>query len=159
MVTLKDEIKQTREFSSKREEAILELLRTNDRIQIQTFRLLREYGLTEAQYNILRILRGAGAPLPCLEIANRMITVAPGITRLLDRLETAGLVKRTRSSKDRRIVHIEMTRAARSVLTHLDKPIKAINEKILGHMSNSELKQLIRLSRRARERCSSGVLV
>ena len=89
---LQRELKKKRPFESPEQEAMLNLLRTNDRFQLRFARLFREHGLTPSQYNVLRILRGEGKPLPCLEIADRMIAAVPGITGLIDRLEAMGLV-------------------------------------------------------------------
>jgi len=88
---LQHELKKKRPFESPEEEALLSVVRTSDQLQIRSARLLREHGLTPSQYNILRILRGEGKPLPILEIASRTIAVVPGITGLIDRLEQAGL--------------------------------------------------------------------
>src|SRR5262245_15628615 len=104
MSTLRDEIKKRQPFASAEQEAVLNLFRTSDRLQIRFTRLFRDHGLTSSQYNILRILRGEGRPLPVLEIAERTITVVPGITGLVDRLERAELVRRERSREDRRVV-------------------------------------------------------
>src|SRR5512142_309165 len=93
-MALQRELKKKRPFESPEQEAILNILRTNDQFQVRFTRLLRPYGLTPSQYNVLRILRGEGQPLPILEIAARTITVVPGITGLIDRLEQAGFVKR-----------------------------------------------------------------
>src|SRR5580704_16140230 len=102
MSKLQVELKKRQPFDSPEQEAMLNILRTNDQFQICFARLLREYRLTSSQYNILRILRGEGKPLPILEIADRMIAVVPGITGLIDRLEGMGLVARERSTEDRR---------------------------------------------------------
>ena len=83
---LQHELKKKRPFESPEEEAALNIVRTSDQLQIRFARLLREHDLTPSQYNILRILRGEGQPLPILEIASRTITVVPGITGLIDRL-------------------------------------------------------------------------
>src|ERR1700726_3210109 len=99
---LQHELKKKRPFESPEQEAALSVLRTSDQLQIRFARLFREHGLTPSQYNILRILRGEGKPLPILEIASRTITIVPGITGLIDRLEKVGLVKRERCSEDRR---------------------------------------------------------
>src|SRR5262249_46778704 len=100
---LQHELKKKRPFESPEQEAALNVVRTSDQLQIRFARLLREQGLTPSQYNVLRILRGEGNPLPILEIASRTITVVPGITGLIDRLEKAGLVNRIRCEKDRRV--------------------------------------------------------
>src|SRR5258708_28388466 len=102
MTRLQQELKKKRPFESPEQEAALNIVRTNDQLQIRFARLFREHGLTPSQYNILRILRGEGKPLPILEIADRTITVVPGITGLIDRLEEAGFVERRRCEKDRR---------------------------------------------------------
>src|SRR5260370_8059030 len=84
---LQPELKKQRPFESPEREAALSVLRTSDQLSIRFARLFREHGLTPSQYNVLRILRGEGAPLPILEVASRTITVVPGITGLIDRLE------------------------------------------------------------------------
>src|SRR6516162_2041856 len=105
---LQHELKKKRPFESPEQEAALSLLRTNDQLQIRFARLFREHDLTPSQYNVLRILRGEGKPLPILEIASRTITVVPGITGLIDRLERAGLVHRLRCEKDRRVIYVAL---------------------------------------------------
>src|SRR5687768_10683299 len=109
MSKLQREIKKRNPFASLTEEAALGLTRTSDRVAIQFERLFREHGLTASQYNILRILRGEGKPLPILEIAERTLTVVPGITGLIDRLEKAELVMRRRCTEDRRVIFVEIT--------------------------------------------------
>ncbi len=99
MMKLQHELKKKTPFESLRQEAAINLLRANDQLQIRLGRLFREHGLTPSQYNILRILRGEGQPLPILEIASRTITVVPGITGLVDRLESAGMVTRDAARK------------------------------------------------------------
>src|SRR5713101_1350706 len=106
---LQQELKKKRPFESLEQEAALSVLRTSDQLQIRFARLFREHGLTPSQYNILRILRGEGKPLPILEIASRTITVVPGITGLIDRLELAGFVNRLRCEKDRRMIYVALT--------------------------------------------------
>ena len=148
---LQHEIKQTRPFQSAEEEALLNLLRTSDQIQNRIGRLLREFGLTSSQYNVLRILRGAKKPLPCLEVASRMVQVVPAITGLTDRLEKQGFVKRTRSKEDRRVVYIELTENAAKLLSKIDGPIAKMHEVVIGHLTNKELKELSRLLEKARK--------
>src|SRR5882762_9685665 len=143
---LQHELKKKRPFESPEEEAALNLVRTSDQLQIRFARLLREYGLTSpTQYNILRILRGEGKPLPILEIASRTITVVPGITGLVDRLEQAGFVERERSEKDRRVTYVAITDKGTKTLTELDKPVLTLHEQLMGHLSQAELKELNRL--------------
>src|SRR3974377_1136138 len=131
--TLQRELKKKRPFESPEQEAALSILRTNDQLQIRFARLLREHGLTPSQYNILRILRGAGKPLPILEIAGRTITVVPGITGLIDRLERASLLKRVRCEQDRRVVFVALTGQGTKTLAELDGPLAALHRKLLGH--------------------------
>src|SRR5882762_1771279 len=109
MSRLQDEVKKKQPFASLEQEAALNLARTNDRLTIRFERLFRDYGLTPAQYNILRILRGEGEPLPILEVAGRTITAVPGITGLIDRLEKAAFVERKRCPEDRRVIFVAIT--------------------------------------------------
>ena len=150
-VQLQQELKKKRPFPSPEEEAALSLLRTSDQLQFRFARLFREYGLTPSQYNVLRILRGEGAPLPILEIASRTITVVPGITGLIDRLQQAGLVSRVRCERDRRVVYVALTDQARKVLAALDEPLAAVNKKLLDALTGNELKELIRLLEKLRQ--------
>jgi len=148
---LQKELKKKRPFASAEQEAVLNLWRTSDQFQNRFGRLFRQYGLTPSQYNVLRILRGEGKPLPCLEIAERMIQVVPAITGLLDRLEKQGLVRRERSNDDRRVIHVEITDEARKILSELDRPVLDLHRVLLGHLSRSELKELNRLLEKSRE--------
>ena len=147
---LQHELKKKRPFDSPPQEAALGIVRTSDQLQIRFARLFREYGLTPSQYNILRILRGEGKPLPILEIASRTITVVPGITGLIDRLEQAGLVNRLRCDKDRRVIYVALTDQAMTTLAALDEPLNALHQNLLGHLSQAELKELIQLLEKAR---------
>jgi DNA-binding MarR family transcriptional regulator len=148
---LQREIKKKRPFESPEQEAALNVVRTSDQLQIRFARLLREHGLTPSQYNILRILRGEGKPLPILEIASRTITVVPGITGLIDRLEQARFVSRLRCEKDRRVIYVALTDHGTKTLAALDEPLVALHRKLLGHLSQVELKELIRLLEKVRE--------
>src|SRR5437588_8079813 len=149
---LQHEIKKKRPVESPQEEALLSVVRTSDQSQIRFARLLRGYGLSSpTQYNILRILRGEGKPLPILEIASRTVTVVPGITGLIDRLEQAGFVSRMRCQKDRRVIYVALTDHATMTLAALDEPVMALHRKLLGHLSGAELKELIRLLAKVRQ--------
>src|SRR5215467_689276 len=141
---LQYELKKKRPFESPEEEAALNVMRTSDQLQIRFARMLREHGLTPSQYNILRILRGEGKPLPILDIASRTITVVPGITGLIDRLEKAGLVNRVRCEHDRRIIYVALSDHGSEALADLDEPLAALHHKLLGHLTQAELKELIR---------------
>src|SRR5580693_3732510 len=147
---LQHELKKKWPFESPEQEAALSVLRTSDQLQIRFARLLREHGLTPSQYNILRILRGEGKPLPILEIASRTITVVPGITGLIDRLEQAGMVNRLRCEKDRRVIYVALTDQGMTTLSALDQPLNDLHHKLLDHLSRTELKDLIQLLEKVR---------
>jgi DNA-binding MarR family transcriptional regulator len=153
MGKLQQEIRKREPFASVEQEAVLNLFRTSDRMQHRFARLFRGYGLTPSQYNILRILRGEGKAMPCLEIAQRTITVVPGITGLIDRLEEAGLVSRLRSDEDRRVVNVSITPAGEEVLARLDEPLLELHRKMLAHFSAEEMAELSRLLEKARQGC------
>ncbi|MCZ2149197.1 MAG: MarR family transcriptional regulator [Bryobacterales bacterium] len=150
---LSADIKQSKPFPLLEEEAFLNLLRTADALQRAHAAVLDSQQLSDAQYNVLRILRGAGPDgLPCGEIAGRMITRDPDITRLLDRLEKRGLTQRSRDSKDRRVVTARITAAGLEVLSALDGPVLETSKRTLGHLGARDLKLLIDLLEHARER-------
>src|SRR6266403_913168 len=130
---LQHELKKKRPFESPEQEAALSVLRTSDQLQIRFARLFREHGLTPSQYNVLRILRGEGKPLPILEIASRTITIVPGITGLIDRLEQAGFVNRVRCERDRRVIYVALADLGTTILTSLDEPLAALHRKLMGH--------------------------
>jgi DNA-binding MarR family transcriptional regulator len=147
---LQHELKKRNAFDSLEQEAALNLIRTSDQIENRLGRLLREFGLTMSQYNVLRILRGEGAPLPSLEIAERMIRVVPAITGLIDRLEKQDLVTRRRCEEDRRIVFVEITTKGMKLLAQIDQPLADIHKTLLGHLSRKDLKELTRLTELSR---------
>lgn len=151
VVELRDEIKKKKPFDHPEEEAYLNLLRTSAILIADFERLFKEVGLSEPQYNVLRILRGAGGNgLPCLEIGSRMITRVPDTTRLVDRLETAGLVERSRISEDRRVVLVKITKKGNDAIAPLDDKLLEIHKKQMGHMTRKELEELSRLLVKAR---------
>ncbi len=154
-MSLQREIKKKRPFESLEQEAMLNIVRTNDQHQIRFARLFRQHDLTLSQYNILRILRGEGAPLPSLEIASRTVTVVPGITGLIDRLEQSGFVVRERCQKDRRVIYVALTEKGQKTLADLDQPLQELHKNLLGHLTKDELKELIRLLEKAREPLSA----
>lgn len=144
--TLRDELKQTRPFSSPAHEAFVSILRTAAVLQRHIAQVVEGSGVTIQQYNVLRILRGAGnAGLPTLAIRDRMIEEAAGITRLLDRLESTGFVVRERSTPDRRQVLCRITPAGLRVLAALDEPVDAANWLALGRLEDSEKQKLVEL--------------
>jgi DNA-binding MarR family transcriptional regulator len=143
---LQKEIKQQKPFASIRHEALLSILHTADAIRRRTARLLEPYDITAQQYNVLRILRGAGdAGLPTLEIANRMVEQAPGITRMIDRLEAKGWVERERGGSDRRQVVCRIAAKGLDLLAQLDEPAKASGDGGTGSATDDELAELIRV--------------
>ena len=147
---LQRERKKRQPFESLEQEAILNLWRTHDQIQIRFSRLFREHGLTPSQYNVLRILRGEGKPLPILEVADRLIAIVPGITGLIDRLEVLGLVCRERCCNDRRVVYVAITEKGRKILADLDEPVQQLHQSLVGQLEPAELKELIRLLEKVR---------
>ncbi|HEX4486231.1 MAG TPA: MarR family transcriptional regulator [Terriglobales bacterium] len=141
---IQSEIKQTKPFSSIEEEAFLALQRTADQLQGRVAEWLKTWGLSPTQYNSLRILRGAGEEgLACSEIAERMINRDPDITRLLDRLEKRGLTRRSRDSKDRRVINAFITREGLQLLKKLDTPVVQFQKQMLGHVGERKLKTLV----------------
>ncbi len=148
---LQRELKKRQPFESPEVEAILNILRTSDQFQNRFGKLFRAYGLTTSQYNVLRILRGEGQPMPSLEIADRMVQVVPAITGLIDRLEKQELVKRERCTEDRRVVYVALTSKAVKLLKQIDKPDLELHKQLIGHLTRKELKELSRLLAKARE--------
>ena len=148
---IKRELKKKQPFVSDEQEAVLNILRTGDQFQNRFGRLFRPYGITSSQYNVLRILRGAGQPMPSLEIGARMIQVVPAMTGLIDRLQKLKLVSRKRCIEDRRVVYIDLTEEARALLEELDRPVMELEKHLVGHLSRKELKELGRLLGKARQ--------
>jgi DNA-binding MarR family transcriptional regulator len=145
------EIKQTKPFSSSAEEAILNIQRTASVLAQSMGECLKPHGISETQYNALRILRGAGAAgLACQEIGDRMIRRDPDITRLLDRLEGRKLIERARSKEDRRVVVTRITAEGLKLLSSLDAEARELPKKVLGHLGEKKLRLLIGLLERAR---------
>lgn len=139
---LRDELKKRGPFASIEQEAALAIMRTSDLLENRFARLLREYGLTSSQYNVLRILRGEGKPLPCLDVAERMIQVAPAITRVVDQLLTLDLITKTQSEEDRRVFTIELKPAAVQLLAKLDQPVLDLHASLMSGVKKSDLKAL-----------------
>jgi DNA-binding MarR family transcriptional regulator len=134
------------------EAAFLDLLRTTDMLSRGLISVLKAEDLSATQYNVLRILRGAPEGLPCGEIANRMITRDPDVTRLLDRLEKRSLISRCRETKDRRTVMVRITPAGLKLLARLDTPVQDGHRRQLGHLGREQLTILTELLRMARSR-------
>ena len=151
--TLRDDLRQSKPFASLQEEAHLNVMRTAARLTDAGEDLFRRYGLSGPQYNVLRILRGAQPGGLCRnDLRDRMITRMPDMTRLLDRMEEAGLVTRTREGDDRRMVLTRITDAGLRLVDELDSPIAALHQAKIGHLSEEQLRSLIELLTLARER-------
>ena len=150
-MSLRDEIKQHGPFKSLEEEVALNLARTTNALTQGFASMLQHTELTPAQYNVLRILRGAGrGGLACGEIAARMITKDPDVTRLLDRLEKRGLVARERDVTDRRVVLTRITSGGGALLARLDAPVLDTHARLLSHLGPRKLRQLADLLEAAR---------
>lgn len=126
------------------------LLRTTDMLSRGLVTVLKAEDLSPTQYNVLRILRGAPEGLPCGEIATRMITRDPDVTRLLDRLEKRKLISRCRETTDRRTVVARITPEGLKILARLDEPVQTAHKKQLGHLGRERLRALTELMRISR---------
>ncbi len=148
---LRDEIQQRRPFTSREQEAHLNIVRTAGVLGDGFEQLLKPSGLTGAQYNVLRILRGAGPDGLCRnELRDRLLSRMPDVTRLLDRMEAAGLVDRVRETEDRRMVRTHLTVEGRRLVDALDAAVSAEHERRLGHLSGAELRTLTDLLTKVR---------
>ncbi len=148
---LQEELRKKRPFASLEQEAHLNLERTHDHLQQKFALQFQEHGISAPQYNVLRILRGVGGEgLPCLEVAAQMVTRMPDITRLVDRLEKAGLAERARTAADRRKVLVKITATGLELLARLDRPVLELHKQLLGHLTREELTDLNRLLVKAR---------
>ena len=146
MSPLQKEIRQSKPFRSRGQEVVVALIRTADLVRRVVGRVLEPYDITVQQYNVLRILRGAGEQgLPTLEIGERMVEHAPGVTRLLDRLEVKGLVRRQRCPEDRRQVLCWLTPAGTELVERLDEPVDSADAEAVSMLSPDEQEKLLRL--------------
>jgi DNA-binding MarR family transcriptional regulator len=150
MMATVDSRRSGRRIGCPEEAAFLDLLRTTDMLSRGLVRILKTGDLSANQYNVLRILRGSPNGLPCGEIANRMITRDPDITRLLDRLEKRGLIVRRRETADRRMVMARITSDGLKLLGRLDRPVEETHRKQLGHLGQERLRALAKLLHAAR---------
>ena len=132
----------------------MDLLRTTDILSRGLVKVLKAEDLSSTQYNVLRILRGSPDGLPCGEIASRMITRDPDITRLLDRLEKRELIARCRESSDRRTVMTRITLEGLKLLARLDAPVEDAHRQQLGHLGRERLRVLTELLHAARSEVS-----
>ncbi len=128
----------------------LSLFRTHEALMFEFKVLLKDEGLSEPQYNVLRILRGNAKPLQVHRVAERMLTRVPDITRLFDRLVRAELVERTRCEEDRRVVWVTLTTKGKDLVDELDRPVMELHRKQLGRLGVRKLQSLIELLEEAR---------
>ena len=150
-MSLRDDLKQTKPFSGPSQEAAVALLHTADLVRRSVASVVEPHGITPQQYNVLRILRGAGASgLPTLDIVERMVEETPGITRLIDRLQSKKLVIRKRCRTDRRQVFCCITERGLALLDGIDDPLRNAESDALGNLSSKQLGQLIALLEKAR---------
>jgi DNA-binding MarR family transcriptional regulator len=143
--------RKSRSFDSLEQEAFLGLWRTYDRLRAVEEQLFERYDLTPQQYNALRLLRSVHPEtLATLELAGRLVSRAPDITRLLDRLAERGLIERDRRADNRRVVRVGITAEGIALLRELREPLQQSHARQLGHLSRKQLEQLIALLRTAR---------
>lgn len=152
MPNLQDEIGKKKPFEMAEEEAYLNVRRTAAALESYFGKLFRKHGLSEATYNVLRILRAAGDEGRCWsDIREDLVVPVPDVTRLIDRLEKAGHVERVRCAKDRRKVYVRITDDGRSLVESLDEPVRSLLRKRLGHMQEADLRTLSRSLERLRD--------
>lgn len=145
-MSMQRELRQTRPFAAKTQEAAVSLIRTGDLVRRALAGVVEPHGITVQQYNVLRILRGAGERgLPTLDIAERMVEQTPGITRLIDRLETKKLVRRERCRTDRRQVFCRITAPGLALLGRIDGPLHEAEHAALSALTPRQLSQLMNL--------------
>ena len=142
----------SRRFDSAEQEAYLNLWRTYDLLKRIEDKLFGDWDLTAQQYNVLRLLRGEHpGTVPTLSLARRLVSPAPDITRMLDKLESGGLVERRRPADNRRVVQVGITHAGLELLKQLDEPVRQCGREQLGHLSAAQLAQLTEQLRKARQ--------
>jgi len=148
---LRAEVQQQKPFASLEQEVFLNILRTADLLDQGLEAVLKPFALTATQYNVLRILRGAGERgLACRELGERMLTHDPDVTRLLDRLERRGLIRRRREVQDRRVINTRITPDGLSLLSQLDQSVMELHRRQLGHLGEEQIRTLIDLLEGAR---------
>lgn len=148
---LRQEIKQSKPFDDTAEEAFLNLQRTTDFLMRKVCGALKPFDITPPQFNVLRILRGAGTEgLIHREIGERMLTFVPDVTRMLDRLEEKKLICRERGSEDRRLVKVFITEDGLNLLSQTDETLCDFHKNLLGGCDEKELKKLIGLLEKLR---------
>jgi DNA-binding MarR family transcriptional regulator len=152
MKSLKSVSPTSRRFDSQQQEAYLSLWRTYDRLRACEDAVFAEWALTAQQYNLLRLLKAsAPEPQPTLNLAARLISRAPDITRMVDRLVERGWIVRVRSDTDRRAVLVSITSSGLQLIKEVAEPLKICHQKQLGHLLPKEIESLCKLLRKARE--------
>jgi DNA-binding MarR family transcriptional regulator len=150
--TLQEELRQSKPFRSLEQEALLSIERTAAVLGHGLADALRHYDITPTQYNVLRILRGAGEKGLCRnDVRDRLVAQVPDVTRLLDRMEEMQLVERERAEEDRRMVFTRITRKGTQLLARLDEPVAELHHAQLGHLGAARLRTLIELLAEARQ--------
>ena len=146
------ELKQSKPYASAAQEAHISIARTAALLTHAFEETLKPFRITATQYNVLRILRGAGADGLCRnEIRDRMVTPVPDVTRLLDRLEDMTLIARERGIADRRHMTTRITRKGLALLDEVDQPVRESHERLLGHVSAQDLRTLLELLTKVRQ--------
>lgn len=150
---LRSELRQRKPFDSPQQEAHLSVVRTFALLEDAFEQLFKPYGISNTQFNVLRILRGAEPGGLCRnELRDRLLTRMPDVTRLLDRMEEVGLVERARDTADRRQVTTRLTKQGRRLVDELDEVVAAEHQRTLGHLNKTQLTSLIQLLSLAREK-------
>lgn len=153
-MTTSDPRRQSRalRFDSPEQEAFLALWRTYDRLRTHEDELFAGFDLTPQQYNVLRLLRAEHPEaVPTLKLLDRLVSRAPDVTRMLDKLEARGLISRTRSLTDRRAVLVGITEPGLALVEGIAEPLRACHARQLGHLPAADLKKLVALLKAARE--------
>jgi DNA-binding MarR family transcriptional regulator len=147
-----DQIVQSgRRFDSLEQEAYLSLWRTYDRLKAIEESFFQKWNLTPQQYNVLRILLGSESPLPTLAIATKLVSRAPDITRMLDKLEQEKWISRSRSSEDRRAVMVSITAEGRKRVSDMSDSLEEMHREQLGHLGGNDLRSLVELLAKVRQ--------
>lgn len=148
-------LKQNRPFVSLEQEVHLSILRTASELSYAVDQFFRPFGITSSQYNVLRILRGAGTDGLCRnEISERMVTATPDMSRLLDRMEKAGWVTRERSEDDRRQMSTHITKTGMELLARLEKPTGDFVTPLFAGATSRDLKTVLKVNDRIRTKLS-----
>lgn len=144
------ELRQENDFETQEQETIVSLLYTNELFQHRFGQFFRKHGINQAQYNVLRILKVEGKPIPSREIVKRMIAVVPAITSSINQLEKSGYVTRQRCDEDRRVFFVSLTTLGKKLLKKIAKPCLEMHHSLVGHLTKKQRQQLINLLEIAR---------